>query len=314
MISLDLTKRYAALFAGRTDAYGVDRGGVVKAPLMQRMYSDHLNGLATAAIGVFPLRDDGTVRFAAIDLDEPNFDLAEDLRQFIPGEAWIEKSRSGNAHIWCFFADDCPAWIARGQLRQALKAQGREDVEIFPKQAQLRDGMVGNYINLPYYGDERPVLHEPATEAGPIHLEAFIECAASARIDVEHWRNLCRIDGIEAPSLKVGSGDDGFGERKSLHVCATYMLQHKDDNPLAPGHRHVVIFNLAKMILNCQDYDTEDAIELVSVYNEAGEHPLSETEVRNTVLNAARGRFTSTGCDDPIMSPYVSPDCGIANG
>ena len=92
------------------------------------------------------------------------------------------------------------------------------------------------------------------------------------------------------------------------------MLEHKEDNPLRRGHRHVVLFNLAKMILNAQDYDIEDALLVVESYNQAGDDPVSPNEVRTMVNNAARGRWTSTGCDDPVMAPYISPDCRIAHG
>lgn len=316
MVKLELTKRFAALFAGRTDAYGIDRGGWVKEPLRQRMYSDHLNKLHGAAIGVAPLRDDGTVRFAAIDLDEPNFDLAMDVAALIPGPGWLEKSRSGNAHLWYFFDGDCPAWVARGQLRRALEAVDRRDVEIFPKQAQLRAGMLGNYINLPFYGDERPIVWRSGDETydgvGNYTLAGFINEAEAEKVSVEHWTNLCRQDGIEPPALRISDGDE-FGERSVVHGCATYMLEHAEDNPLAPGHRHVVLFNLAKMFLNCADYDFDDTLQIVGAFNERGEHPLSEREVKTTVQNALRGRFKSTGCDDPVMSPYVDPRCPIAH-
>ena len=318
-VSVETTNRFAALFEGRKDAYGVDRGGVVRAPLTNRMYGDHLKGLPTAGIGVFPLRDDNTVRFAAIDLDEPNFELAVELCEYIPGDhAFIERSRSGNAHIWVFFASDCPAWVARGQLRQALATVDREDVEIFPKQAELREGMVGNYINLPYYGDERKIVHvkgdAPEFEgAGGYTLEGFLFEAEQLQASVDHWTNLCRQDGIGPPALRISDGDE-WGERPSVHACALYMLEHKEDNPLRRGHRHVVLFNLAKMILNAQDYDIEDALLVVESYNQAGDDPVSPNEVRTMVNNAARGRWTSTGCDDPVMAPYISPDCRIAHG
>jgi hypothetical protein len=317
MVKLDLVKRFAALFAGRTDAYGTNKGGWVKSALTQRMYSDHLNGLHGAGIGVAPLLDDGTVNFAAIDLDEPNFELAMDVAALIPGDGWLERSRSGNAHLWYFFSEPCPAWVARGQLRQALEAVGRRDVEIFPKQAQLREGMLGNNINLPLYGEERPILwstgDEPEFATPGYTIEGFVHDAEVRKVDVDHWTNLCRQDGIEPPALRITDGDE-FGERKSLHGCARYIIEHADDNPLAPGHRHVVLFNLAKMYLNCADYDFEDVLAIVSAFNDRGEVPLAEREVLTTIQNAARGRWRSTGCDDPVMSPYIDPNCPIARG
>lgn len=310
--------RFEALFDGRKDAYGVDRGGVVKSKLTTRMYADHMRGLLGAAIGVFPVRDDNTVKFAAIDLDEPDFELAVDLAKLLPGHCWLEKSRSGNAHVWTFFREAVPAWAARSVLRMATMAMGRPEVEVFPKQAELREGMVGNYINLPYYGDERPMIWqtgEPEARSverwHPYSFEAFVHDAESHLNDPEEWERRARAIGAEPPSRRAE--DSEFGERASLHICASYMLERKTTNPLTQGHRHVVLFNLAKMILNCRDYDEGDALLMLEGFNDAGTAPLSQAALEQIVGNAARGGWTSTGCDDPIMVPYVHPDCPIAN-
>jgi hypothetical protein len=307
-----LALRFAALFDGRKDAYGVDRGGVVKAPLTPEMYLRHLKGVSGASIGVFPVRDDATVKFAAIDLDEPDFELAVYLADLLPGRCWIEESRSGNAHVWTFFDEPLEAWAARSVLRSATMAAGRPEVEVFPKQAQLREGMVGNYINLPFFGNQRPILLPLKDGGGRAVLAGFLGCAEEQRASAEEWRRRARAIGAEPPGRRDPESE--FGTRAGLHVCAAYMLEHKEDNPLAPGHRHVVLFNLAKMILNCREYDEVDALMMVEGYNDAGTAPLSQREIEQIVYNAARGGWTSTGCDDPIMAPYVAPDCPIAHG
>lgn len=323
-----LVPRFAALFDGRKDAYGVNKGGVRRpgatwerdpAALWDALYLLHLTG--KAGIGIFPVRNDNTVKFAAIDLDEGNFDLAIYLAGLLPGHTWIERSRSGNAHIWAFFAEPVPAWAARSVLKAATFAAGRPEVEVFPKQAELREGMVGNYINLPYYGDERPMVWQTGDPAWgeleerlgrtPYSLNAFLHDAEPRLCNPEEWVRRARAVGAEPPGQR--RADSEFGTRGSVHVCATYMLEHKDDNPLASGHRHVVLFNLAKMLLNCRDYDEADAVTILEGYNDAGTAPLGHHELEQIVANAARGGWTSTGCDDPLMAPYVSPDCPIAH-
>jgi hypothetical protein len=309
---IEEAERFEALFDGRKDAYGVDRGGVVKAPLTTEMYARHLKGISGCGIGVFPVRDDATVKFGAIDLDEPDFELATYLADLLPGRCWIEESRSGNAHVWTFFDEALEAWAARSVLRSATMAAGRPEVEVFPKQAQLREGMVGNYINLPFFGRQRPMLTSPPERDAHVVLAWFLDCAEEQRASAEEWRRRARAIGAEPPGRRDPESE--FGTRAGLHVCATHMLEHKEDNPLMTGHRHVVLFNLAKMILNCRDYDEADAMMLVEGYNDAGTAPLGAREIEQIVHNAARGGWTSTGCDDPIMAPYVSPDCSIAHG
>jgi hypothetical protein len=81
-------------------------------------------------IGIAPLRPDSKVGFAAIDLDEPDFDAARRMQEFIPGTSWIERSRSGNAHIWVFFVEPIDAWVPMGVLRYATTAVGKQGVEV----------------------------------------------------------------------------------------------------------------------------------------------------------------------------------------
>lgn len=305
MVPVEVAARFADLFDGRKDAVGCDRGAVERRTVITRTYSNHLNGLE--AIGIFPMRDDNTVRFAAIDLDEPNFDLARELQTLLPAPTWIERSRSGNAHIWAFFDADLPAWAARAVLRAAIVAVGRPTVEIFPKQAELKEGMVGNYINLPYFGDERPIL---GWTGDPMHLYDFVEGATTQRASAAEWERRARAVGATPPSPRE---DSEFGTRSVLHICAQHMLENRESNPLTTGHRHVVLFNLAKMILNCREYDEAEALSLVEAFNDAGVAPLPRRDLEQMVERAARGGWTSTGCDDPLMAPYVHPDCPIAH-
>lgn len=306
--------RFAELFAGRTDAVGLDRGGVERCEVTHRMYLDHLRGTVGAGIGIFPVRDDETVLFGAIDLDEPNFPLAMILANDLPGVQWLEKSRSGNAHVWTFFDEPLECWAAKAVLRAGCVLNGRPDVEVFPKQDGLKEGMVGNYINLPFYGDERPIVWRSGDEAdfaAPGYtLDAFLDEAAAERSSADEWRRRARALGAQ-PGKRAASGEV-FGERNSLHQCAQHIFDNRDSNPLRPGHRAVVLFSLAKMYANCRHYDEDETFDFVNAVNEAGVQPVPESEVRRFVANAFRGEFTSTGCDDPLMADYVDPSCRIA--
>lgn len=311
----DNATRFENLFGPRHDVYGIAKGKVERATWGRPIMGQHLQGNHDYDLGFFPLRDDGTVRFAAIDLDEPDFGRAREIAELIPGNAWVERSRSGNAHVWVFFSDDCPAWVARGQLRKVLELMDLPRVEIFPKQAELIPGMVGNYISAPYFGDQRPMVWQSMMAALQCHneysLERFLTEAEASTIDPQHWHDLCIRDGIEPPRAR-GEGSDEFGSRPAPHMCATYMLEHKDDNPLTPGHRATVLFNLAKQLANVQDFEPAEVEDMVEAMNRAGTDPVSSKEVERFVRNAYKGQWVSTGCDDPLMDPYVDPDCPIA--
>lgn len=304
---------FARLFAGRGDAIGLGRGGVERREVTVVDYEDHLRGQDTG-IGIFPMLDSNECWFGAIDLDEPNFDLASAMQLLVPGVSWIERSRSGNAHLWVFFSSPAPAWAIRAILRSATEAVGRRDVEIFPKQDQLRDGMVGNYINLPYHGVDRPILHGPPDDLVIVPLADFLTGADATRQSPEDWVGRAYSVGGRPPSERPDTAE--WGESPVLHECAAYIIEGalSGERPLRPGHRHQVLFHLTKQLLNYRDYTQVEAFQEVEKVNEAAPRPLHRSEVERMFQNAVVGRYTSTGCDDPVMQPYVHPDCPIANG
>lgn len=311
-------KKFMALFSGREDAHGLGVGRIEKTPPTEELYKWHLSG-GGSGLGIFPLRDDGTVSFAAIDLDEPDFETAQTLSEMLPGQTWVERSRSGNAHVWAFFAEPVAGWVPRGIMKFALEAIGRPEVEVFPKQDRLLEGMVGNYINLPWHGKDRPILHHPLPDDGgtatmtPWDDRAeWIELAYEERNDPEEWYVRARALGIQSPEERPVStreqGDLGF-----LHDCALHILRNREENPILEGHRNVVYYHVACQLLNYREMTEDEARTLLHELNEAANPPAPEREVDRIFNNARAGGFTSTGCDDPLMQPYVLPDCPIAH-
>ncbi|MHB0916323.1 MAG: TOTE conflict system archaeo-eukaryotic primase domain-containing protein [Thiobacillus sp.] len=129
-------------------------------PLSDAVLYDHLAGKHT--VGVYPLLEDDTCHFLAIDFDEAEW--KEDARAFVQSctelgvPAALEISRSGNgAHVWVFFADRVPARDARrlgtaiishtcSRTRQ-LKLASYD--RLFPNQDTMPKGGFGNLIALP---------------------------------------------------------------------------------------------------------------------------------------------------------------------
>jgi len=121
----------------------------------------HLRG--ECVLGIYPLREDNTCHFLAIDFDEDDW-RAEVLaaanvckEKDVPYA--IEISRSGNgAHLWFFFADPLPASQARAfgsvLLSDAMNSHARLSFSsydrMFPNQDTLPKGGFGNLIALPF--------------------------------------------------------------------------------------------------------------------------------------------------------------------
>ena len=290
---------FAALFAGRTDARGLGKAGVRRHPVTMQDYLQHTRGVGQP-LGVFPVRDDNTVWFAAVDIDEPDLALATMIQGLIPGPAYIEESPSGNYHVWCFFPEPIEAWVARAVLRAITEAVGRRDIEIFPKQERLREGQVGNYIQLPYFGTR--------TAVEDWSLAEFV--GAVERCDPWTWET--RAHRVASPPEEREVREHGTG--KTLHCCAEYIITNRETNPIGEGGRHVVFFNLAKMLLDYEQFDTEECWYYMNLVNDAAPAPLPPGELRRTFDNAHRGGYTSFGCDEPLMAPYVDPQCPILKG
>ncbi|MGB7291056.1 MAG: hypothetical protein WBD99_02645, partial [Thermodesulfobacteriota bacterium] len=182
-----LTDRFQKLFTGRVDVWGAEHGESVKQPVEQKNYFLHLIG--HTSLGVYPLRDDGTCMFGAIDIDRDDPMLVQQIR----GELWdiglkqvfIERSRSKGYHLWIFLTEAVEARKIRWLLTSVLKKIDLQ-AEVFPKQDVLREGEIGNYINLPYFGGlkhipERRVIVDPGAFE-PIPLPDFLDTAEDLRV------------------------------------------------------------------------------------------------------------------------------------
>ncbi len=129
-------------------------------PLSDSVIYDHLAGEHT--VGVYPLLEDDTCHFLAVDFDEAEW--RDDARAFIQSceelgvPTALEISRSGKgAHAWMFFASKVSARDARrlgtaiishtcARTRQ-LKLASYD--RLFPNQDSLPKGGFGNLIALP---------------------------------------------------------------------------------------------------------------------------------------------------------------------
>ena len=136
-----------------------------KASTDQVIY-DHLAG--KNMIGVYPLLQDETCYFLAIDFDkaawhEDALAFTKTCRRHSISVA-LERSQSGNgAHVWIFFKEAIPARLARllgtGLLTQTMQERHSVSLEsydrLFPNQDTMPKGGFGNLIALPLQGARR---------------------------------------------------------------------------------------------------------------------------------------------------------------
>src|SRR6266478_2237919 len=129
-------------------------------PLSEEVIRDHLLGKQT--IGVYPLLQDDTCWFVAVDFDKKTWesDACAFLKmcQETGVPASLERSRSGNGgHVWIFFASPIQAALARKLASAVLTrtmerryAMGLDSYDrLFPSQDTMPKGGFGNLIALP---------------------------------------------------------------------------------------------------------------------------------------------------------------------
>jgi superfamily II DNA or RNA helicase len=129
-------------------------------PLSDDVVRDHLLGQQT--IGVYPLLEDDTCWFVAVDFDKKSWEadacaFLETARE-IGVPASLERSRSGNGgHVWIFFSTPVQATLARKLASATLTrtmerryALGLDSYDrLFPSQDAMPKGGFGNLIALP---------------------------------------------------------------------------------------------------------------------------------------------------------------------
>jgi superfamily II DNA or RNA helicase len=129
-------------------------------PLSEDVVRDHLLGKQT--IGVYPLLQDDTCWFVAVDFDKRSWEA--DACAFLKTcretgvPASFERSRSGNGgHVWIFFAEPVQSALAR-KLASAILTRTMEQHyalgldsydRLFPSQDTMPKGGFGNLIALP---------------------------------------------------------------------------------------------------------------------------------------------------------------------
>lgn len=168
------------LFKGRRDTWSVRRGPeyfrISGRELTFDVYQRHLQG---ETIGIFPLLPTGSSCFvAAVDIDVADLDLAKAAQRLLPKPSYIERSRSGNYHIWFFFKEPVLVEELFQECNKALlmvKQRTNKHCNLYPRRAKG----YGLLIALP--------LQATFVERG---LTVFIEADSTIEAQHEFLRNV----------------------------------------------------------------------------------------------------------------------------
>ena len=120
-----------------------------------QMWLDHVNGIQS--IGIVPIREDSTVSFGVIDVDQVKSEneanqILDKMRSWnLPLVPF--RSKSGGIHAYLFIDGSAPAKEVKRRLTALSLKLGRpkSSIDIFPVQTKLNADGTGNQINTPYF-------------------------------------------------------------------------------------------------------------------------------------------------------------------
>ena len=169
--------------------------------LSEKVIRDHLLGKQT--IGVYPLLQDDTCWFVAVDFDKKSWEA--DACAFLKTchetrvPAALERSRSGNGgHVWIFFTSPIQAALARKLASAVLTrtmerryAMGLDSYDrLFPSQDTMPKGGFGNLIAL-------PLQHGPRENGNSIFVDDQL------RPYDDQWAFLSSIKQLAPPEIQA---------------------------------------------------------------------------------------------------------------
>lgn len=282
-----MENEFFKLFKGLSRAYGTytledistapgekagGRALTVQEEVTSALWLEHITG--KQGLGIVPITDDALSYFGAIDIDVYDLDfdkLEHDIKENgLP--LTICATKSMGAHLYAFIPQGQASSDVRSILAQYAAVLGYPGIEIFPKQDALAgEGDVGNWINMPYFGNTRKAY----VDGRFIEAEEFL-----AHVKLKY------VDALIPPSI-----DDDLVE-------APPCLQVLASRGVPAGQRNDALFNfgvLAKM----QDEDTFGV--LVNKYNEAYmDPPLSRSEVHAVIKSVSRKDYFYK-CKQPLL-------------
>jgi hypothetical protein len=276
---------YAALFRGRFDARGTQEGGCIREQVTLESYRKHLTG--EVSLGMYPLLDDGTCHFAAVDVDVKDFTLVKSIRQelvnqFIP--AYVTASRRKGFHVYMFAdeSDGQPPFQAK-EIRHIINSiltRLNVKAEIFPKQDAVSETIpLGNYINLPCFGYTRPFLTMELKELKVFDALPLIKTTPRESIE-RALRAMPMVVETHMKTTPVPKEKRARG--KGPPPCVEAIL-----NGVGSGARDEAAFALARHYFD-SGYIPDEVFSLLGVWDKKNKPPINDTRLLETKVRSAQ--------------------------
>ena len=287
---------FSSLLKGRTDCWGSVEGKSNKETVTEEHYRAHLEG--KRSLGIYPLLDNGTCYFAAIDLDEKDFNKTVAIRnrlveQFIP--AYISESKTKGYHIYVFALEAFVARDIRRVLQHTLDSLNIK-AEIFPKQDMLDETTpIGNYINLPCFGATRQFW---TTDLKIVPLSSAV-----AQFKFTPEESILRI--IKELPVEKPVKPKKTSLKKMIRRHPPCI--EKIFGGVGKGARDEAAFALARHYLDWQ-MPPSDILNMLKVWDEKNQPPFNDSKLLETKIESAEKGY-AFGCSSIVDNPMLAEFC-----
>lgn len=256
----------------------------------------HVNG--EIGIGLCPINTENNCHWGAIDVDDHTekgiVDAAQIVRKIeekgLP--LTLCQSRRKGAHLYLFLKEPASAKLVREALKSYVNilelSKITKDIEIFPKQETVPPGGIGNWLNMPYFGDTRKSVDK---DGNYLTLDEFIALAKSRRVSL-------------APSKKdVSVGSLANIDTSTAPPCIERMLRQG----VHEGSRNEALYNFTVF---AKKVDDANSLQLAMDFNaNCMANPLPYNEAKSTIRSASRRDYLYKCATEPCKSLCNSAVC-----
>ena len=324
--------RFIKIFEGLDRAYGQFKKNdsrvsvkvegkpwVEHKPLQKQLWENHLMGIGVS-LGVFPLTDEGTCKWGAIDIDVDGLDYEELLKKIreLKLPLIMFRSKSGRAHVYLFMKNFTSAEEVRLVMKKFASKLGLADKldRIYPMQTELGEKDTGSWLNLPYFNHEEGSRYAYKDDFDAASIEEFFEMHkkyAQESLDeylVEEIKTTKKVKNTTLESL--------------LLPCHKNCLKLNDNKvPSDIGRNDFLLHSLVwakraeKHTKKIEEYKHLDSKGLLKHFNKKYfKEPLPEDEMEKTIFKSEDKEYKYL-CKRPKIKKFCDPSacvrhiCGI---